>query len=128
MPLRTKSGRARAIRCALGIQSAVSGLGLEVRAGLHTGEVERPRGAPPRGIAVHVASRVASLAGAGEVLVTATTRDLLAGSGLAFDDRGEFELKGLGEARRVYVALGRGRSESSPLAAKDGSQEGREPI
>jgi class 3 adenylate cyclase len=97
-------GPARAIRCALGIQSAVSVLGLRVRAGVHTGEVERPRGGKPSGIAVNVAARVSGLADAGEVLVTATTRDLVAGSGLGFDDRGEHELKGLGESRRVYLA------------------------
>ena len=99
-------GPARAIRCALAIRSAVAALGLEVRAGLHTGEVDRPSGGKPRGIAVNVAARVSSLAAGGEVLVTATTRDLVAGSGLEFTDRGEHELKGLGEARRVYRALG----------------------
>jgi class 3 adenylate cyclase len=99
-------GPARAIRCALGIQRAVSALGLEVRAGLHTGEVERPAGGKPRGVAVNVAARVAGIAGGGEVFVTATTRDLVAGSGLDFADRGEHELKGLGESRRVYAAVG----------------------
>jgi class 3 adenylate cyclase/pimeloyl-ACP methyl ester carboxylesterase len=99
-------GPARAIRCALGIQGAVSRLGLEVRAGLHTGEVERPKGGKPRGLAVNVAARVSGLAKAGEVFVTATTRDLVAGSGLEFADRGLHELKGLGEARHVYLALG----------------------
>lgn len=99
-------GPARAIRCALGIQRAVSGIGIAVRAGLHTGEVERPAGGKPRGIAVNVAARVSGLAGSGEVFVTATTRDLVAGSGLGFEDRGEHELKGLAEARHVYAALG----------------------
>jgi class 3 adenylate cyclase len=99
-------GPARAIRCARSVQTAVSALGLGIREGIHTGEVERPRGAPPRGIAVHVAARVASLAADGEVLVTATTRDLVAGSGLAFEDRGEFALKGLDERRRIWAALG----------------------
>jgi class 3 adenylate cyclase/pimeloyl-ACP methyl ester carboxylesterase len=99
-------GPARAIRCALGIDHAVSGLGLEVRAGVHTGEVERPAGGKPRGVAVNVAARVAGIAGGGEVFVTATTRDLVAGSGLDFADRGEHELKGLGESRRVYAAVG----------------------
>ena len=98
-------GPARAIRCALATQRAVQGLGLEMRAGLHTGEVERPTGGKPRGIAVNVAARVAGIAGGGEVFVTTTTRDLVAGSGLEFEDRGEHELKGLGEARRVYRAL-----------------------
>lgn len=99
-------GPARAIRCALAIEETLAGIGLEMRAGVHTGEVERPQEAsPPRGIAVHVAARVAALAQAGEVLVTATTRDLVAGSGLAFADRGEHDLKGLPERRRVYIAL-----------------------
>ena len=97
-------GPARAIRCALGIQHALSTLGVQIRAGLHTGEVERPRGGKPRGIAVSVAARVSGLAYSGETLVTATVRDLVAGSGLEFTDRGEHELKGLGELRRVYVA------------------------
>jgi class 3 adenylate cyclase len=100
-------GPTRAIRCALAIQEVVSDLGLKVRAGVHTGEVERDREAPPRGIAVHVAARLASLAGSGEVLVTATTRDLVAGSGLLLDDRGEVAMKGVGERRRIYVARGR---------------------
>ncbi len=98
-------GPARAIRCALRIQDDVSRLGLEVRAGLHTGEVERAIGGKPRGIAVNVAARVAGLADGGEVFVTATTRDLVAGSGLAFEDRGEHKLKGLGESRSVFLAI-----------------------
>ena len=102
--LATFDGPARAIRCALAIERAVQELGLEIRLGLHTGEVERHAGGAPRGIAVHVAARVSSLAGAGQVLVSATTRDLVAGSGLDFEDLGEFELKGLGEKRRVYRA------------------------
>jgi class 3 adenylate cyclase len=97
-------GPARGIRCALGIQEALSPLGLEIRAGLHTGEVERVRAQKPRGIAVNVAARVSGLADGGETLVTATVRDLVAGSGLEFADRGEHELKGLGESRRVYLA------------------------
>jgi class 3 adenylate cyclase len=99
-------GPARAIRCALAIQGAVRVLGLEIRAGLHTGEVERPADGKPRGIAVNVAARVSGLAATGETLVTATLRDLVAGSGLEFTDRGEHELKGLGESRRVYLASG----------------------
>jgi class 3 adenylate cyclase len=103
--LATFDGPARAIRCALAIERAVQQLGLEIRLGLHTGEVERHGGGAPRGIAVHVAARIAGLAGAGQVLVSATTRDLVAGSGLEFDDLGEFELKGLDERRRIYRAL-----------------------
>ncbi len=103
--LATFDGPARAIRCALAIEGAVQQVGLEIRLGLHTGEVERHGGAAPRGIAVHVAARIAGLAGAGQVLVSATTRDLVAGSGLEFDDLGDFELKGLDERRRIYRAL-----------------------
>jgi pimeloyl-ACP methyl ester carboxylesterase len=97
-------GPARAIRCAVAVGEVTAALGLELRVGIHTGEVERVEGAA-RGIAVHVASRVASLAEAGEVLVTATTRDLVAGSGLEFEDRGEHALKGIEEARRLYAAV-----------------------
>ena len=99
-------GPARAVRCALGIQRVLSPLGVQIRAGLHTGEVERVRGEKPRGIAVNVAARVSGIAGGSEVLVTSTVRDLVAGSGLEFEDRGLHELKGLDEARHVYVALG----------------------
>jgi class 3 adenylate cyclase len=97
-------GPARAIRCAQPVHDAATSLELEVRAGVHTGEIERVDGAA-RGIAVHVAARVASEAGSGEVLVTATTRDLVAGSGLEFEDRGEHALKGIEEARRLYAAV-----------------------
>jgi class 3 adenylate cyclase len=97
-------GPARAIRCALAISEAVAATGQHVRAGVHTGEVERARGSAPRGVAVHVAARVASLADRRQVLVTATTRDLVAGSGLRFHEHGEFELKGFDEPRRIYVA------------------------
>jgi len=96
-------GPARAVRCAVGIRNGVRSLGLEIRAGIHTGEVERPPGEAPRGIAVHVAARVAAQAGAGDALVTSTTADLVAGSGLEFADRGEVELKGVGQ-RRLYAA------------------------
>jgi len=97
-------GPARAIRCALAIQNGLSSLGLQVRAGVHTGEVERRAGDKPRGIAVHTGARIMSLAGAGEVLVSSTTCDLVAGSGLEFEDRGEHELKGIEGARRVFAA------------------------
>jgi class 3 adenylate cyclase len=87
-------GPARAIRCAQAIADGARGLGLEIRAGLHTGECEL-RGDDLAGIAVHTGARVASLAGAGEVLVTSTVRDLVAGSGIEFADRGRHELKGV---------------------------------
>ncbi len=98
-------GPARAIRCGRAIATALRGLGLEVRAGVHTGEVERPVGQKPRGIAVHVGARVMALGGAGDVLVSATTHDLVAGSGLEFEDRGEHVLKGVTGPRRVYAVL-----------------------
>jgi class 3 adenylate cyclase len=98
-------GPARAIRCGLAIRAALSALGFEVRAGVHTGEVERPPGDKPRGIAVHVAARIMSIGAAADVLVSSTTRDLVAGSGLEFEDRGEYELKGIEGPRRVFAAL-----------------------
>ena len=77
-----------------------------MRAGVHTGEVERQAGSGPSGIAVHVGARVVAGAAPSEVLVSATTRDLVAGSGLEFEDRGEHELKGLDERRRLYAVMG----------------------
>jgi class 3 adenylate cyclase len=87
-------GPARAVRCACAITDSVRELGLEVRAGLHTGECELIEG-KVSGIAVHVGARVASAAAPGEVLVSRTVKDLVAGSGLEFDDRGSHELKGI---------------------------------
>ena len=87
-------GPARAIRCASAISSGVRSLGIEVRAGLHTGECEII-GDKLGGIAVHTGARIASLAGPGEVLVSSTVKDLVAGSNLAFDDRGPQSLKGV---------------------------------
>jgi class 3 adenylate cyclase len=91
-----------AVRAGLAIASAVRPLGIQVRCGIHTGEVELEAG-NVRGLSVHVAARVLSLAGASEVLVSWTTRDLLAGSRLALEDRGTHELKGLPEPRPVYA-------------------------
>ena len=95
-------GAARAVRCAASIDAAVADLGIRVRAGVHTGEIEIV-GGQARGVAVHAAARVAALAGAGEVLVSGTTRDLLAGSGLLFEDRGSVELKGLSGQRPIFA-------------------------
>ena len=95
-------GPARAIRSGRAIVDSVRGLGLEVRAGLHTGEVELA-GAAVRGIAVHTGARVASHAGAGEVLVSQTVKDLVAGSGIEFEDRGAHELKGIPGEWRLYA-------------------------
>jgi len=103
--LATFDGPARAIRCACAARDAVRGLGLEIRAGLHTGECEIV-GSNVAGIAVHIGARVAALAGAGEVLVSSTVRDLVAGSGISFSERGEHELKGVPEKWRIYAVDG----------------------
>jgi DNA-binding NarL/FixJ family response regulator len=94
---------ARAIRCALALMHRMDELGLRIRAGVHTGEVEYLEGSA-QGIALNVASRIAAMASPTEVLVSATARELAAGSGLAFTDRGQHELKGVSERRRVYAA------------------------
>lgn len=99
-------GPARAIRCGVAIRAALAALGLQVRVGVHTGEVERRSGTKPRGIAVHVGARVMALGSAGDVLVSSTTHDLVAGSGLEFEDRGEHVLKGVEGPRRVYAVAG----------------------
>jgi pimeloyl-ACP methyl ester carboxylesterase len=95
-------GPGRAVKCAGAIERAARELGLEARAGVHTGEVQRDKGAL-RGIAVHTAARIAGLAAANEVLVSSTVRDLVAGSGLAFTDRGAHELKGIEGARQLLA-------------------------
>jgi class 3 adenylate cyclase len=84
----------RAIRCAMAIRDAVQSLGIEVRAGLHTGECE-VRGDDIGGIAVHIGARVSALAGPNDVLVSSTLRDLVIGSGLEFEERGAHQLKGV---------------------------------
>jgi class 3 adenylate cyclase len=97
-------GPQRAIRCAMAIRDAVQALGIEVRAGLHTGEVE-VRGDDIGGIAVHIGARVSALGGPNDVLVSSTLRDLVIGSGLEFEDRGTHQLKGVpGEWRLSAVA------------------------
>jgi pimeloyl-ACP methyl ester carboxylesterase len=95
-------GPARATRCACAISDAVRSLGIEVRAGLHTGECEE-MGDKLGGIAVHIGARIAALARPGEVLVSGTVRDLVAGSGLAFADRGAHTLKGVPGQWRLYA-------------------------
>jgi class 3 adenylate cyclase/pimeloyl-ACP methyl ester carboxylesterase len=107
--LATFDGPARAVRCALAIASAVGSLGLSVRAGAHTGEVERD-GDQIRGLAVHIGARVAALAGPSEVLVSSTVRDLTVGSGIAYEDRGEHELKGVPDRWRLFAVVGPGAS------------------
>jgi class 3 adenylate cyclase/pimeloyl-ACP methyl ester carboxylesterase len=97
-------GPQRAIRCAMSIREAVQALGIQVRAGLHTGECE-VRGDDIGGIAVHIGARVSALAGPNDVLVSSTLRDLVIGSGLEFDDRGAHQLKGVpGEWHLFAVA------------------------
>jgi class 3 adenylate cyclase len=97
-------GPQRAIRCAMAIRDVVQALGIEVRAGLHTGECEI-RGDDIGGIGVHIGARVSALAGPNDVLVSSTLRDLVIGSGLEFEERGSHELKGVpGEWRLFAVA------------------------
>ncbi len=95
-------GPARAIRCACAIRDAIAEIGIELRAGLHTGECEEVDG-KVAGIAVATGARIAALGEAGDVLVSATVRDLVAGSGIEFEDRGSFVLKGLPEERRIFA-------------------------
>jgi class 3 adenylate cyclase/pimeloyl-ACP methyl ester carboxylesterase len=95
-------GPARAIRCACAITQGVRELGIDVRAGLHTGECEQLDG-KVGGIAVHIGARVASEAQPGEVLVSSTVKDLVAGSGIAFSERGSFQLKGVPDEWRLYA-------------------------
>jgi hypothetical protein len=95
-------GPARAIRCACAVREHVRELGLDVRAGLHTGECELLEG-KVAGIAVSIGARVAARAGPGEVLVSQTVRDLVAGSGIAFQERGVAELKGVPGEWRLYA-------------------------
>jgi len=94
-------GPQRAIRCAMAIRDAVRALGIEVRAGLHTGECE-VRGDDIGGIGVHIGARVSALAGPNEVLVSSTLRDLVIGSGLEFEERGAYELKGVPGEWRIF--------------------------
>jgi class 3 adenylate cyclase/pimeloyl-ACP methyl ester carboxylesterase len=100
----TFDGPARAIRCAQSVVGGMSELGLEVRAGVHTGECEVHNG-KVAGIAVSIGARVAAQAGPGEVLVSHTVKDLVAGSGLAFRERGEHELKGVPGTWRLYSVM-----------------------
>jgi len=101
--LATFDGPARAIRCARAILDSSQALGIRVRAGVHTGECE-VMGDDVGGIAVHIAARVSALAGPSEVLVSRTVKDLVAGSGLEFDDRGEHTLKGVPDVWHLYAA------------------------
>jgi len=98
----TFDGPGRAIECACSIREDLRGLGLAVRAGIHTGECEVADG-KVAGVAVHVGARIATLAGPGEVLVSSTVKDLVAGSGLEFEDRGAHELRGVPGEWRLFA-------------------------
>jgi class 3 adenylate cyclase len=100
--LATFDGPARAIRCGQAIRDQARELDLEIRAGVHTGEVERA-GRDVRGIAVHIGARVAARAGAGEILASGTVRDLVAGSGIVFEERGSHSLKGVPGQWALYA-------------------------
>jgi class 3 adenylate cyclase len=102
--LATFDGPARAVRCATAIVAAMPGIGLQVRAGVHTGEIELI-GPGVGGIAVHIGARVAALAGPSEVLVSGTVRDLVAGSGIEFESRGEASLKGVPGQWRLFSVV-----------------------
>ena len=97
-------GPARALRCAVAIRNAMAGLDLQLRIGLHTGECEQVDG-KFGGIAVVTGARIAGLGNAGEILVSSTVRDLVAGSGIVFEERGERELKGLPDRRQIYAVV-----------------------
>jgi class 3 adenylate cyclase len=99
--LATFEGPSRAIRCAVALTREAAALGLRLRAGVHTGEVETVDGGV-RGVSVHLAARVASAAGPGDVLVSGTVRDLIAGSGILLRDRGLHELKGIDGPRQLF--------------------------
>ena len=102
--LATFDGPARAVRCACAIAEAMGPLDIQVRSGLHTGEIEVTDG-DVQGIAVHIAARVSALAGPGEVLASRTVKDLVAGSGLSFQERSKHKLKGIQELMDLYAVL-----------------------
>jgi class 3 adenylate cyclase len=121
--LATFDGPAKAIRCACSVAERSSSEGVEIRAGVHTGECELI-GDDVGGMAVHIGARVAAQAGAGEVLVSSTVRDLVVGSGIEFADRGSHELKGVpGEWRLLAVANHR----PAPVQAAPGPRDGVAP-
>ena len=107
-------GPAKATSCAVSMEDAVRDLDLEIRAGVHTGEIEHASG-NLRGLAVHIGSRVADLSGPSEVWVSSTVKDLVAGSGLVFEDAGEHELKGVPDRWRLFRVVD--TKESAELLA-----------
>jgi class 3 adenylate cyclase/alpha-beta hydrolase superfamily lysophospholipase len=108
--LATFDGPARAVRCAAKLTERVDDLGIQLRAGVHAGEVEMI-GADVGGMAVHIGARIGALGGPGEVLASSTVRDLVVGSGIEFSERGEEELKGVPGAWRIYAVAGTGEGE-----------------
>jgi class 3 adenylate cyclase len=102
--LATFDGPARAIRCAIRIREELRQLGIEIRAGLHTGECELV-GDDIGGVAVHIGARVEARAMPGEVLVSSTVKDLVVGSGLQFEDRGTHTLKGIPDEWRLFAVV-----------------------
>jgi class 3 adenylate cyclase len=103
--LATFDGPARAVRAAMSIRDLIADQGIQVRSGLHTGEIELA-GSDITGIAVHIAARISALAGPGEVLVSSTVRDLVTGSGIGFEPRGTQSLKGIADDWRILAAVG----------------------
>ena len=108
-------GPAKAIRAARAMGDAVRPLGIEIRAGIHTGECER-RGEDLAGIAVNVAARIVAHAGAGEVLVSSTVRELVLGSGIEFVERGTYTLKGVPDEWHLFAVTGDGRADARPVS------------
>jgi class 3 adenylate cyclase len=123
--LATFDGPARAIRCGHAIAVAARGLGIDVRVGLHTGEIEL-RGDDIGGVAVHIGQRVTALAEPGEILVSSTVKDLVAGSGLEFDDRGEHELRGVPGTWHLYAARASPRSVEDSTMRSSHAREAQE--
>jgi class 3 adenylate cyclase/pimeloyl-ACP methyl ester carboxylesterase len=109
----TFDGPARGVRCALAIRDVVRTLGIEIRAGVHIGECEL-MGQKVGGIAVHIAARIMAQSKPGEVLVSRTVKDLVAGSGLVFEEAGRHTLRGVAEEWELYFALSRPRSQRAP--------------
>ncbi len=122
----TFDGPARAIRCAEEVAGRVRDLGIEIRAGVHTGECELIDD-KPGGIAVSIGARVSALAGPSEVVVSQTVKDLVAGSGLAFEDAGEHELKGVPDRWHLYRVVARRSVRSVPASPQrpNGIRESR---
>jgi class 3 adenylate cyclase len=117
--LATFDGPARAIRCTQAMAQAVRRLGIEIRAGLHTGEVDVDE-RDVHGLTVAIAARVAAKAGASEVLVSQTVKDLVVGSGLAFEDAGEHDLKGVPDRWRLYRTVGQATAAGNGSPARQG--------